>query len=327
MGGAKAYSSAMGFEEEWRDAIAGTDRVPDIGVAVGGPDDDIWTAGRDLLFPACSISKHVAAFGTLRLVAQGTIDLDTDVNAYLSSWRLPGTGTVTVRQVLAHTAGLTKNWFPGYAAGEPVPSLLQILRGEPPANTPPVRRELPPGSEFRYSGSHYAVLQQLLTDVTGTPFDELMAALVLEPVGMADSSYNQRFPYGDQQRAARGHRGGIPIPGGWHTQPEQAGAGLWTTPADLVRLELEIHRATTGGSALLPPELATQMLTPQVPGGFGLGTELGDGCFGHTGQNTGYSCFSFAWPASGTAVAVMTNAEDCRDTLSALIELGRRRFG
>ena len=117
------------------------------------------------------------------------------------------------------------------------------------------------------------------------------------------------------------------MPGGWHTQPEMAGAGLWSTPADLVRLAREIGRAAAGESSLLPPDLAAQMQTPQLPGGIGLGTELGDGCFGHTGQNTGYSCFSFAWPASGTAVAVMTNAEDCRDTLLALIELAGRHYG
>jgi len=317
----------MGFEEDWRDLVADTDGTFDIGVSVGGPDGNVWTGGRDLLFPACSISKHVAAFGTMRLVAEGTIDLDSDVNAYLSSWQLPGDGTVTVRQVLAHTAGLTENWFPGYPAGEPVPSLLQVLKGEPPANTPPVRRELSPGSEFRYSGSHYAVVQQLLTAVTGTPFDELMATLVLEPVGMVDSSYDQRFPDDRRERVARGHADGTPIVGGWHTQPEMAGAGLWSTPRDLVRLELEIDRATDGASALLPAELATQMLRPQVSGGYGLGTELGDGRFGHTGQNTGYSCFSFVWPASSTAVAVMTNAEDCRDTLSALVEMAQHHFG
>ncbi|MCU7727406.1 beta-lactamase family protein [Actinoplanes sp. KI2] len=317
----------MGFEEEWPDLVADADRVSAIGVAVGGLNGDVRTAGHDLLFPACSISKHVAAFGTLRLVADAVLDLDTDVNAYLSAWQLPGSGTVTVRQLLAHTAGLTENWFPGYAEGEPVPSLGQILRGEPPANTPPVRRELPPGTEFRYSGSHYAVLEQLLIDVTGTPFDKLMATLVLEPVGMADSSYDQHFPYEHRERAARGHAGGAPVRGGWHTQPERAGAGLWSTPGDLVRLEREIGRAAAGESALLPQDLAGQMLTPQVPGGFGLGTELGDGCFGHTGQNTGYSCFSFAWPASGTAVAVMTDTEDCPKTLRALIDLARRTYG
>jgi CubicO group peptidase (beta-lactamase class C family) len=315
----------MSFEEDWQGLVPG--RVPGVGVAVGGPDGDVWTAGPDLLFPACSISKHVAAFGTLRLVADATLDLDADVNTYLSAWQLPGTGTVTVRQVLAHTAGLTENWFPGYAAGEPVPSLRQILRGEPPANTPRVRRELPPGTQFRYSGSHYAVLEQLLTDVTGIPFDTLMATLVLEPVGMADSSYNQDFPYEHRERAARGHSGGTPLPGGWHTQPEMAAAGLWSTPADLVRLEREISRAAAGESALLPPDLAAQMLAPQVSERFGLGTELGDGCFGHTGQNTGYSCFSFTWPASGTAVAVMTNADDCNDTLLAFVKLAGRHYG
>jgi CubicO group peptidase (beta-lactamase class C family) len=317
----------MGFEQDWQHLVADIDPTLGIGVAVGGLDGEVWTGGRDMLFPACSISKHVAAFGTLRLVADGKMDLDADVNTYLSSWHLPGSGTVTVRQLLAHTAGLTENWFPGYAEGQPVPSLLQILKGEPPANTPPVRRELPQGSQFRYSGSHYAVLQQLLIDVTETPFDELMARLVLEPVGMAHSSYDQHFPYEHRARAALGHARGAPVVGGWHVQPELAGAGLWSTPADLVRLELEVCRAIDGASTLLSPDLAVQMLTPQVPGGFGLGTEVGDGCFGHTGQNTGYSCFSFAWPASGTSVAVMTDAEDCRDTLVLLTETAQDHFG
>ena len=323
----RAYFQAMGFEQDWHDLVEETDPSLGIAVAGGGLDGHLWSDGHDTLFPACSISKHVAAFGTLRLVADATIDLDTDVNTYLCSWQLPGAGTVTVRQLLAHTAGLTENWFPGYAQGEPVPSLLQILQGQPPANTPAVRRELPPGAQFRYSGSHYAVLQQLLIDVTGTPFEELMARLVLEPVGMRDSSYDQHFPVEHRARVARGHAGGTPVPGGWHVQPEMAGAGLWSTPLDLVRMELEISRAILGESVLLPPDLAAQMVAPQVPGGIGLGTEVGDGRFGHTGQNTGYSCFSFAWPASGTAVAVMTDAEDCRDTLVGLIEMAQRSFG
>jgi CubicO group peptidase (beta-lactamase class C family) len=317
----------MGFEEDWRGVVPDAGQIPSIGIAAGRPDGGIWTDGPDLLFPACSISKHVAAFGTLRLVADATLDLDADVNTYLSTWRLPGAGTVTVRQLLAHTAGLTENWYPGYAAGQPLPSLPQVLRGEPPATTPPVRRDLPPGTEFRYSGSHYSVLEQLLTDVTGIPFAALMATLVLEPVGMADSSYDQRFPHEHRERAARGHRAGVAVPGGWHEQPEAAAAGLWSTPADLVRLEREISRAVAGRSALLPPDLAEQMRTPQVPGGYGLGAESRAGRFGHTGQNTGYSCFTFAWPASGAAVAVMTNAEDCNDTLTALIELADRHYG
>ncbi|WP_203779198.1 serine hydrolase domain-containing protein [Actinoplanes philippinensis] len=312
----------MGTRESWRDVVAGDNRISRAAIAVGRIGGDLWTDGDDLLFPACSVSKHVAAFGTLRLVADAVLGLDDDINEHLRGWRLPGEGTVTVRQLLSHTAGLTEYWLPGYAAGSPVPSLDQILRGEPPANTPAVRRELTPGAVFRYSGGHYAVLEKLLEDVTGTPFDELMDQLVLAPAGMVDSSFDQGFPHAHRRRAARGHRDGVPVPGGWHTQPERAGAGLWSTPADLVRLELEIARAVAGESPLLPRDLAGQMVTAQVPGGFGLGVELGAGFYGHTGQNTGFSCFSFMWPAASTAAVVMTDAEDCRDTLLALIALG-----
>ena len=80
----------MGFEQDWHDLVADTDPTLGIGVAVGGLDGEVWTGGPDMLFPACSISKHVAAFGTLRLVADATIDLDADVNAYLSSWQCRG---------------------------------------------------------------------------------------------------------------------------------------------------------------------------------------------------------------------------------------------
>ncbi len=104
---------------------------------------------------------------------------------------------------------------------------------------------------------------------------------------MSDSRFSQQFPHQRAEPAAMGHHvTGTPVADGWRTLPEMAGAGLWTTPADLVRLELEIARATAGGSALLGHDLAAQMLTPQVPGGMGLGTEvdISGGClrFGHT---------------------------------------------
>ena len=323
-------------------------RVPGVSIAAGCLDGEAWCAGYGVtgagrpdrvschtVFQACSISKHVAAFGTLRLVGDGVLDLDADVEDYLTSWRLPASGQgwrprVTLRQLLAHTAGLSYTWFRGYDAGEPVPSLLQTLRGEAPANTPPVRPSLLPGSRFRYSGSHYAVLQQLMLDVTGVRFDELMRTLVLDPAGMSDSSFSQQFPHQRAEPAATGHHvTGMPVAGGWRTLPEMAGAGLWTTPADLVRLELEIARAAAGGPALLGQDLAGQMLTPQVPGGMGLGTEVdisgGYLRFGHTGSNVGYGCFSFAWPGTGAAVAVMANSEGAQEILRSTLAAAERQ--
>jgi CubicO group peptidase (beta-lactamase class C family) len=328
-----------------------TYRIPGVSIAAARLDGGMWCSGYGTtggsgrrnpvsphtVFQACSISKHVTAFGALRLVADGILVLDADIGGYLAAWQLPAGGggwrpRVTLRQLLAHTAGLSYNWFRGYDTGEPAPSLLQTLRGEAPANTPPVRPSLLPGSRFRYSGSHYAVLQQLMAEVTATPFGELMRALVLVPAGMSDSSFSQQFPHQRPGGVALGHHvTGTPVPGGWRVLPEMAGAGLWTTPADLTRLELEIARAAAGQSRVLGRDLAGQMLTPQVPGGMGLGTEIDTSAgylrFGHTGGNVGYSCFSFAWPATGAAVAVMANSEGAPEVLGAILAAAGRRHG
>lgn len=265
------------------------------------------------IFQACSISKHVAALGAMRLVGDGVLDLDQDVNAYLRSWRLPGNGDwqprVTVRQVLSHTAGLSWNWFPGHLPGEPLPTLPQILAGVTPANTPPVRVVDVPGVRHLYSGASYAVLQQVMTDVTGMPFTDLMRTLVFEPLAMADSSYDVAFPDTRPGGVAVGHHtGGEPLAGGWRRIPAAAGAGLWTTPGDLARVAMEIQRPT-----LLAPELVTQMLTPPADGGYALGVEVGGTGpgrrFGHSGGNVGYSCLSLSCVAGGKGAVVMTNGE------------------
>ena len=301
------------------------------GVLAGGTSTPVTAS---TAFAACSISKHVAAFGALLLVQAGVLDLDADIGEYLTSWHLPGREGqqgVTVRQLLAHTAGLSDTWYRGYAADR-APSLMQVLEGSGATTTAPVRPTLLPGSRFRYSGSHYSVLQQLMVDVTGTPFEDLLRTLVLEPLAMADSSFDQQFPHQRPDQVAHGHHGGgTRIPGGWRTQPEPAAAGLWSTPTDLLRLDLELARAASGDSKLLDRDLAIQMWTPQVPGGsYGLGTELDDRAgrrrFGHTGLNVGYTCFSYVWPDSGTAVAAMTNSEDGWELLVSIRAAADRRY-
>ncbi|HET7012589.1 MAG TPA: serine hydrolase domain-containing protein [Streptosporangiaceae bacterium] len=326
-----------------------TYKVPGVSIAAGDLDSELWCAGfgsalvsesipitSQTIFQACSISKHVAAFAALRLVDQGVLDLDTDIAGYLTSWQLPADPSgwrpcITLRQLLSHTAGLSYNWFPGYGPDDPVPTTEQTLRGELPANTPPVRASLLPGTRFRYSGSHYQVLQQLLTDVTNTPFDELMRTLVLEPVGMPDSSYRQDFPHRRPGQVAFAHdTPGPRVAGGWQTMPEMAGAGLWTTPGDLVRLDLEIIRAARDDSALLSRDSARQMLTPQVPDGMGLGTQLetayGQQWFGHGGSNIGYRCYTMAWPELGTAVAAMANSGNATELIMSIRAAAQRYF-
>ena len=328
--------------------LMSTYQVPGLSIAVGHVSGRVWATGYGVTgdetqtpvtastaFAACSISKHVAAFGALRLVQDGVLELDTDTREYLTSWRLLDREGrqphVSVRQLLAHTAGLSDTWYRGYAP-DGTPSLLQVLDGSGPTTTAPIRSTLLPGSRFRYSGSHYAVLEQLMMDATATPFEDLMRTLVLEPMAMASSSFDKRFPYQRPRLVAHGHHGGgTAVPGGWRTQPETAAAGLWSTPTDLLRLDLEITRAASGNSKLLDRDLATQMWTPQIPGGtYGLGTEVDDNAwhrrFGHTGLNVGYTCFSYVWPDSGTAVAAMTNSDDGWEVLVSIRAAADRRY-
>jgi CubicO group peptidase (beta-lactamase class C family) len=278
-------------------------------------------------FQACSISKPVAVLGMLRLVERGVIDLDADVNDLLTSWQIPPNASwqprVTLRQIASHSAGLTVSGFPGYAAGEPLPTLTQILTGSAPANTPGVRVDTFPGVQFRYAGGGTTVLQQVLEDVIDRPFRELMRELVIDPLGMSSSDYAQPLPRELQAEAATAHRSdGTAVPGGWHVYPELAAAGLWTTPGDLARYAIAVQRSYHGvPDAILGAELAAQMLTRQIDssarmGGLeslGLGLFLGGRpepkTFGHSGGNEGFKCHLLAHRDAGWGAVVMTNGD------------------
>jgi CubicO group peptidase (beta-lactamase class C family) len=286
-----------------------------------------WGAGATsgTRFQAASISKPVAAVTALRLVASGKLSLDEDVNIKLKSWKIPANRwnkPVTLRQLLSHTGGLTVHGFPGYAAGAPVPSLVQLLNGEMPANTAPVRVDVEPGSMNRYSGGGYQVMQLLIEDVTGEPFATVAKALVLDPVGMTNSTYEQPLPERLASVAAPAHRGnGTLISGRWHTYPEQAAAGLWTTPTDLAKFLIAIQKMSAGDTKLLPTPLTNEMLTP-VKNNYALGWAIQrtdkDVAFSHGGANAGYRCFAWAYSTRGQGAVVMTNS-DAGNALSSEI--------
>jgi CubicO group peptidase (beta-lactamase class C family) len=262
------------------------------------------------LFQAASISKPVATLAALRLVERGQLLLDEDVNARLTSWKVPENGFTTTEKV---TAGLTVSGFGGYPADAPVPSLVRVLNGEKPANNAAIRVDVRPGSLWRYSGGGFTVAQQLMIDVSGRPFPALLDELVLKPLGMADSTYEQPLPTDRRLAAATGHGSdGRPIAGRYHTYPEMAAAGLWTTPTDLARFLLEIRKALGGSSTILTAETARQMTTVQKSG-YGLGLSIqGTGpsaTFGHGGSNEGFRCQMAAFFESGRGAVVMTNGD------------------
>jgi CubicO group peptidase (beta-lactamase class C family) len=298
------------------------------GVKEAGAADSITVT---TLFEAQSISKPVAVTAMLRLVdGGGHLSLDTDVNQYLRSWRVPESRfttklPVTLRGIASHSAGLTVGGFPGYMLGDSLPTLVQILNGEPPANNPPIRVDTFPGAIERYSGGGMMVMQQVLIDVTGEPFPTLMRRLVLDPTGMSRSTYEQPLPVPRRLEAASGHDlEGAVIAGKWPVQPEQTAAGLWTTPSDLARWAIRVAAAWRGESSeFLSRRTASQMLTRQKESA-GLGVFLeGDGAmlrFGHSGSNRGFRAEFVMFPAAGNGAVIMTNADQGGELISEVFQ-------
>jgi CubicO group peptidase (beta-lactamase class C family) len=274
----------------------------------------------DTLFQAGSISKPLAAMACLRLVQEGKLSLDADVNTYLTSWKFPadpiaGGKPVTLRELLTHTGGTTVHGFPGYASTVPVPTLVQVLNGEKPANTPAIRSEAAPMARWNYSGGGYTIMQQTLIDITREPFPKLLHDSVLAPIGMKHSTYEQPLPEPLRKNAATPFHGdGKPVEGGAHTYPEMAAAGLWTTPTDLAIYAIEVEQSLAGkANHVLSAEMTRQMLTPGM-GHWGLGLEIGgsnaDPYFSHGGANEGFRNNFAAYEKSGEGVFVMTNGDN-----------------
>lgn len=320
-------------------------RVPGISVAVAahGRVEDTMTYGLRAadgvervdtasVFHAASISKLVTALGVLCLASRGRVSLDEDVNGLLRSWRIPDSEAtartpVTLRLLLSHHSGIVDpdGAFDTCPPGAIEPELVEVLSGRSPLNPDPVQAAHPPGSRFSYSDAGYCVVEQVLTDVTQTPFDDLMGELVLDPLRMTRSWFGSPPAAAGDTNVAAGHdRHGALIDGRRPRYPYRAAAGLWSTPTDLARVLAELHRALSGGGALgLAPEHAELMARGQPSTLWaGLGTFVGGSAerprLTSMGWGVGFQCMLRSHPRSGEAVVVMTNSDPGRPQEEAL---------
>jgi CubicO group peptidase (beta-lactamase class C family) len=290
----------------------------------------------ETLFQAGSISKPVTAAAALRLVEQGRLKLDSDVNGQLRTWKVPDSQftkerKVTVRGILSHSAGLNDPAVSGYIVNSAVPSLVQILDGTSPSNTAAIRVDLAPGTKMRYSSGGYLVVQQLIVDVTRQPFPKFMRDTMLGPLGMNDSTYEQPLPEGLATRAATGYDSkGKAVEGRWHIYPEMAAAGLWTTASDLARFEIAIQQALAGTpSRVISPSMARQMLTEQQKHtglGVFLQDEGSDLAFIHSGRDEGFDAEIIAYASTGRGVAIMINANDDSGLRNEIVKVIKKQY-
>ncbi|KAK7416851.1 hypothetical protein QQX98_004909 [Neonectria punicea] len=263
----------------------------------------------DTVFQACSISKPVTCMAIMKLIDQGKLQLESRIVDLLpedimeiltneaSANRKTMIENITVKQLLSHTSGLSTGGFPGYSVlnHASIPTAHEILGGKGPTNTMRVRLEGIPGHSFSYSGGGLTVVQLILETITGKDFATLMHDTVLGPLNMTRSSYRPLSP--DETNSAKAYYTGYtPCEDEQRVNPEQAAAGLWTTPTDLLKVIRAVQESlenadNTGfiqqatAKCMLTEEdsgMALSWLAPRDPGTM----------FSHSGSNNpGWRCW------------------------------------
>lgn len=311
-------------------------KIPGISIALIDNGEIEWARGfgyknvslkepitQNTLFQAASISKVLTAMAFMKLKEKNEIDLDTDVNLYLKSWKIPSNNgwqpKVTLRQLLSHTAGMTVSGFGGYSVHDAIPTTVQILNGASPANSLPVKATIFPGTRARYSGGGFTVAQLILEDKFKLPFYSIMDSIVLTPLNLKSSTFEQPITKSKQPLTATGYILDYqPINGGCDIHPEMAAAGLWTNPLDLAKIIIEIQKAVQGKSGFLTAKSANEMLEQQNTDATGIGLGFwfyqnarGDSLlFTHAGGNDGFQSLFFGYKNLGKGVVVMINSSN-----------------
>lgn len=274
------------------------------------------------LFQAASISKSLNAIGVLKLVQDKKIDLNADINNYLTTWKFPYDSLskgkkISTYNLLTHTAGLTVHGFPGYETSDPLPTVKQILDGEKPANTKAVRSAFEPGLRFQYSGGGTTISQLMVMDVTKKDYAQYMWDNVLKPLGMSNSFYTVPPPPAKANQLATAYNfNGTAKQSKYHLYPEQGAASLWTSPTDLAQYIIETQLAHEGKSAkVLNKETTKKRLTPFPGSNAGLDVFIekkGESeYFQHGGSNEGFRCQYFgSLDGKGNGVVVMVNSDN-----------------
>ena len=280
----------------------------------------------ETIFEAGSVSKLITTVMALQFVQKGLIELDKNVNNYLKSWQVPENEftqkeKVTLHRLLTHQAGLPDSDY-NHDESIKYPTLIDVLNGESPALNKPATPELVPGSKWQYSNVAYNVIQLLLEEVSGKPFQQIAEEIIFKPLGMNNSTFVYPLDAEKKKHEAMPHDAeGISRKPLMHLTALAHG-GLTTTPTDLAKFTNELMLSYRGKSEkIISQEMTKQLFSKEceidrkkmpLPFSEGLGVFLmGEGrdlLFSHPGSNNpGLNCWLIGWPELGTGAVVMTN--------------------
>jgi CubicO group peptidase (beta-lactamase class C family) len=287
------------------------------------------------LFQAASISKPITALMIFRLIEKGLLDLDEDANNHLKDFKTIDTNgkrvSVSIKELLSHTGGLSISGFPGYSSQDRIPTMEQIFKGILPSNTNAIMVEFNKG-EYHYSGGGYTILQKVIEDVTGMDFERVAKKEVFDLLNVESSTF--RFVT-KKDDFSSGHRLKNRVRGKFHRYPEKAAAGLWTTPKDLANIIIEllnIYNNRVPGD-FLTKESVTEIFTPvQTASGDSMGLgffikKAKDGIYiYHDGWNEGFLSKFFVNLKKGYGLVVMTNSDNGLDLMDEVFVSLAKKF-
>ena len=317
-------------------------KVPGVTVAVIDDGELAWAKGygvlsadgdtpvtTESLFEAASTSKFLTGAMALHYVEQGVFDLDTDVNEYLTSWKVPETEftvdqKVTLRLLLTHRAGLPTTNFADVGPDEGQ-TLADILTGGPDMGNEPATPVRPLGETWEYSNLGCIMIQLMFEDTFGRPFPELAREVIFDPLGMDSSTFQYPLPPELAARETMPHDGEGTACAPLMDYVAFGHAGLMTTASDMARFYIELMRSYNGQSdTLLSMEMTRRMFTKQfaidpspigAPVSEGLGVFLrgeGEGLmfFHHGGNTPGANSLPVGLPNVGQGAIIMTNGHN-----------------
>lgn len=312
--------------------------IPGVSIAVIHNGEIAWTKGygvvdkgsnapvtEQTLFQAALLSMPVTAYGALGLVEQNKVSLNEDINSYLKSWKLPENEftkdkKATLKNLLNHSAGITLHEIQGYSTDSNLPTLIETLNGIPPAKNVPIIVDQEPDESIHISTPSYGVIQQMMIDIEGKTFPELMNELVLQPLEMNNSTFNQPLTNEQLEKAATGYLDdGSMVKGKSHIYPVMASKGLWSTAEDIAKFIINIQQTLKGNSTKgLSRDMTELMVTPHGVSNYGpwfkygLGMQIidkkDDIYLRHWGWNRGFFSQISAHRDKGIGVVVLTNS-------------------
>lgn len=288
------------------------------------------SVGPDTVFNIGSCSKTVSAWGALKIYEAGLFDLDSPAEVYMKRWNFPASdydsGKITVRQLLEHRSGLAfseERGYGGYPYGGVIPNIVESLRGDLYPQYA-VRQVFESGKDYHYSGANYTVLQLIMEDVTGIPFEDYMQEEVFKPLNMHNSTFDVEKVINKKLATGYNNSGKSYQT---YVSPEQAGGSLYCTADDLA-LFLITMNTTLSPVKGKPGFLSYQTVKPVLDvktidyklGSFVYNSEIAPLLVQHQGHNQGYMALYAALPESGSGIVFLTNSDNGKAVMQPLAD-------